>query len=114
MEEEDKWKTYFEHIRSVCPWSASAYAKDKIGFTVYRGVVYPLGSLDAMIYLFEGATPQRLKRIERSWNNQYEHYEFLYSHPQFAGNSAPYPCIIQQDHAMLVKLRENLDYYADL
>ena len=111
MQKSVDWKTYFEKISDVCPWSLEAYNNDEIQFFEDDLAIRGLGNSKANIYIFtEGYSDDDLYEITEELNNMYAGYEFLWSHPEYTkgGNRAtPIPVIIQQDKAQLEYLRGN-------
>jgi len=99
------WDTYFYSIRSVCPWSYSAWKRNKIDICLWQGVPKDLGELEARVYVLINATPRLLKKIEERMNNERETEEWLHSHPKFGVNSTTVPVLIQQDRLQLEKAR---------
>ena len=63
VEANNVWKTYFETIRKVCPWSLPAYQKDLIQIVHHLNYA-PLGDLHARVYVCD-LPPNRLKKISQ-------------------------------------------------
>lgn len=105
---EDKWEEYFHKIQDVCPWSLSAWRKGCIIITQWDGNVQDLNADEACVYIHKHASARLLKKIHNRLNTQYPQYEFLWSHPSYKHNSAPYACIIQQDRTVLNTIRHKL------
>lgn len=103
------WNDYFHKIKSVCPWSLSAWKRDQILITTWKQGIQPLQHYQAVMYLHPNASARQLKKLEAQLNTQYSEYEFLHSHPVHKHLSTPIPCIIQQHSEHLAKLRANLD-----
>lgn len=97
------WAGYFESIRSVCPWSLPSYTKGGIAITHWQREAQPLGDLDARVYV-HFVRPQRLRVLHNELNETTE-WEWLWSHPEMGGHSAPLPCLIQQDAEQLERIR---------
>jgi len=105
VEANNVWKTYFESIRKVCPWSLPAYQKDLIQI-VHHLNYEPLGDLHARVYVCD-LPPNRLKKISQKYNYDLDAEEWLWSSPRNGGkHSAPYPCLIQQDAKHLADIRK--------
>ena len=104
----DPWADYFESIRTVCPWSLAAYRKGKIRFTQGITPTLLLGEYSAIVYCNDFSAHQ-LEKIAEQLNLSYAEYEFFWSHPSEGGNSAPEPCIIQQDYALIENIRASLN-----
>jgi hypothetical protein len=102
------WNQYFETIRSVCPWSYTAWRRGAISITVWRGIITPLGSWQAHIYLAPQHNPRQLRKMTERFNREREQEEWLYSHPRFGDYSTPVPCFIQQDRTVLESIRNRL------
>lgn len=107
MDAEVNWNQYFEGIQTQCPWSWSAWRKGKINLTEWRGDAWPLGSWSARVYICN-LTPRQLQLLHDDLNDEWEEYEFLWSHPSYSGHSTPQPCIIQQDAVELEHIRAHL------
>ena len=105
VEADHVWKTYFESIRKVCPWSLPAYQKDLI--QIVHSVDYaPLGELHARVYVCD-LPPNRLKKLSQKFMYQHGDEEWLWSSPRGGGkHSSPYPCLIQQDAKHLADIRK--------
>lgn len=103
------WCQYFEKIRSVCPWSRSAWSANKIKIRKWNGEIERLNDLQAIVYLVN-YNPRRLKKLADRLNTNDEIYEWLWSHPQGGGeHSTPQACLIQQDRHFLDSLRNRLN-----
>jgi hypothetical protein len=102
------WETYFKGIGRVCPWSYSAWKRNKIEITLWKGMAQPLGKLEARVNLIGTIKPRLLKKIEQRLNTEREDEEWLHSHPNFGVNSTPFPALIQQDRQHLAQARATL------
>ena len=102
------WETYFKDIARVCPWSYSAWKRNKIEITLWKGMAQPLGELEARVNLIGTIKPRLLKKIEQRLNTEREDEEWLHSHPNFGVNSTPFPALIQQDRQHLAQARATL------
>ena len=101
------WENYFHSIRHVCPWSWSAWKRNKIEIVLWRGVPEELKGLEARVHILINAKPRLLKKIEQRLNSEKEFEEWLHSHPSFGINSTPVPVLIQQDRIGLENARKN-------
>ena len=106
---EVNWCEYFQQIQGVCPWSYSAWKNIRIDIVVWQGTVEPLDAHDARVYVHINASPRLLNKWADKLNAQHTEYEFLWSHPKYKGDSAPLPCLIQQDRAVLKQLRHKFN-----
>jgi hypothetical protein len=102
------WQHYFESIRSACPWSYTAWRRGAIAITLWRGIITPLGSWKARLYLAPKHNPRQLRKMSERFNRERPEDEWLYSHPRFGVNSTPVPCFIQQDRQKLENIRLNM------
>lgn len=109
-QEEVNWCEYFQQIQGVCPWSYSAWKKDTIDIVDWQGSIRDLGGYSARVYIHVNASPRLLNKWADKLNLQYAQYEFLWSHPRYKGDSAPVPCIIQQDRHQLNSIRRKLEH----
>jgi len=102
------WTNYFASIVSVCPWSKTYWAKQKIDVQIWRGSqnIKPLGKYVARMWIHENASGRTLCNIHNRLNDERQHEEWLYSHPQYKGYSTPVPVLIQQDLAILTNARQ--------
>ena len=99
------WAAYFTAIRSVCPWSLPAFLKGQIEIVQYKGYKIPLDEpLQARVYVC-AMSARELRRLATKWENIDLDCEWLWSHPQYKNNSAPVPCLIQQNRQYLAELR---------
>lgn len=105
MDVEVNWEEYFESIQTVCPWSYSSWQKGKIDI-VYQTDPMPLQDFDARVYVVD-IEPIDLNAYHE-WLNDNTEDEWLWSHPEYAGNSAPVAILIQQDHKYLRMIRNKL------
>lgn len=106
VDAEDNWLKYFQSIQSVCPWSLPAYKSGLIDITHWQRTVLPLANCTARVYVHT-VTPGTLRTIHNGLNDTTE-YEWLWSHPDCGGHSAPMPCLIQQDKQQLERIRRAL------
>lgn len=104
------WNKYFRDIKSVCPWSYSAWKKQEIQITNWHSHILELGSYQARIYIAPKHKPRQLKKIADRLNTQRQHEEWLWSHPQYANNSTPVPVLIQQDRERLEAVRSHIQW----
>ena len=103
------WLDYFYSIRTVCPWSYSAWKRNKIEIVLWQGQAKELQGLEARVYCLD-RKPRLLKKIEQRMNLNREFEEWLHSHPSFGINSTPVPVLIQQDRLGLQTARNNRLY----
>lgn len=101
-----QWEDYFYSIKTVCPWSYSAWKRNKIEIVLWQGEALDLNGLEARVYCLD-RKPRLLKKIEQRLNNEREFEEWLHSHPSFGVNSTPCPVLIQQDRIGLENARKN-------
>lgn len=113
---EDKWATYFASIRKVCPWSLTAFMKDKILFVETNGScldtyakLFPHTEYEAVVYKWPDASVEWLQTMCEGLNEIYD-TEWLWSHPAEGGDSTHIPVLIQQDATQLALLREKIGY----
>lgn len=102
----DIWLEYFDSIRSVCPWSFPAYAKNQIDIKPFFDY-QPLGDYLARVYIYHLKSQELAEMMERL-NEEYPEEEWFFSHPSEGGHSAPFPCLIQQNHEYLENIRKHL------
>lgn len=105
--DKELWTNYFHSIRHVCPWSYSAWKRNKIEIVLWRGEAEELNGLEARVHIVYNSTPRLLKKIEQRMNRNREFEEWLHSHPSFGINSTPVPVVIQQDRVGLENARKN-------
>jgi hypothetical protein len=106
VEAKADWHSYFGLIKTVCPWSYSAWRRGAIEITEWHGIILPLGSQEARLYLAPQHNPRQLRKMSQRLNSQRPSEEWLYSHPSFGKNSTPTPCFIQQDRRRLEEIRK--------
>lgn len=106
---EVNWCKYFEDIKTVCPWSWSAWQTGAIEITHWHSQVKELKNYKARLYIAPNHKPRQLKKICDRLNRQRQHEEWLWSHPDFAHNSTPQPTFIQQNRQDLEKARESVN-----
>ena len=112
-EEKVNWSAYFDHIRSVCPWSYSAFKKGEIKITNWNGEPEPLGNNQAIVYVVSDTNRRRLKKLAKKLDND-KSYEWLWSEPKYGKFGSPVPILIQQDRRKLFDLRYDQGYYNDI
>ena len=104
------WNSHFWKIKDVCPWAWKAWNEDKIKIVEFKEIL-PLDNYDAIVYEFEDVDEDSLDAYVEELNEEYEKYEFLWSHPDYTKggkNQTPKPVIIQQDRKELMRLRKGL------
>lgn len=111
---EADWAEYFLRIRSVCPWSFSAYKQQQIRIQPWHSQVLDLGTDQAIVYTALKHRPRQLKKITARLNRDYPLLEFLWSHPGCGANSTPVPVIIQQDQKRLESIRKRQQTSTDI
>jgi hypothetical protein len=107
VSDKDLWSKYFHDIRQVCPWSYSAWKRNKIEIVLWCGMAEELNGLEARVHILINAKPRLLKKIEQRLNDEKEFEEWLHSHPSYGINSTPVPVLIQQDRIGLENARKN-------
>jgi hypothetical protein len=105
------WNSYFQSIKTECPWSLAAWKRGAIDLTLWRGSIFPLGTWEARLYLAPRHNPRQLKKMSMRFNTQRPHEEWLWSHPSFLNNSTPVPVFIQQDRDKLTYIRRKLELF---
>lgn len=103
------WDNYFQSIKSVCPWSLSAWRSREIHIINWRSHILELDSYQARIYIAPKHNPRQLKKMSDRFNQERPNEEWLWSHPSFGYHSTPVPVFIQQDRAKLMHIRSKLD-----
>ena len=109
------WNSYFEKIKDVCPWSWQSWKQDKILITQLH-CIKPLGEYDAIVYMVEDVDEDSLDEYVQELNEEYDQYEFLWSHPTHTKggkNQTPMAVIIQQDRKVLEDLRKGIKHGID-
>jgi hypothetical protein len=104
------WAEYFKHIKSVCPWSNTAYQKGEIKIKVWDGEWEHLGDNKAIVYIVKNTNRRRLKKLCRKLDNSLE-YVWLWSEPRYGDYAAPTHVLVQQDRIELAQARVNIGYY---
>ena len=101
------WSEYFASIVSVCPWSKSYWAKQRIDIQTWNGShkITPLNRYVARMWIHSKASGRTLCNIHNRLNKTRQHEEWLYSHPQYGGHSTPVGVLIQQDRTILERAR---------
>ena len=115
------WTKYFEHIKSVCPWSRRAHMNNDIlfidysdtTFNTWRSLFRAKQSFEAYVYKCRNVTSDWLESKCDYLNSIDEHSEWLFSHPDGGENSTVIPVLIQQNAQQLNELREDVGYYED-
>lgn len=119
-EDNVNWLEYYASIRSVCPWSYKAYMNDNILVIDYSPNCFKTWSClfkgtnyEAFVYKMPQITAEELETLCDYYNetlgDKYNS-EYLWSHQEEGGNSAPVPILIQQDKAQLEELRNKIGY----
>lgn len=106
--EDVDWFSYFESIKSVCPWSRGAWQKNQIDIQYWNRTVLPLAEYRARVYIYH-TSPRLLKKITGQLNEKYSQEEWLWSHPRYKQYSTPVGVLIQQDRTQLETIRKNLN-----
>lgn len=110
MQKNVDWKTYFEKISDVCPWSLEAYNNGEIQFFEEDVAIRNLGKSKANLYILPDIEVDDIYELAEDLDDLYSEYEFLWSHPDYTkggDRATPVPVIIQQDKAQLEYLRGN-------
>jgi hypothetical protein len=113
VEEEVNWLAYFNHIKTVCPWSYAAYKKGEIKIKEWSGVSEDLGNYQAIVYVIPKINRRRLKKLCKKLDTSLK-YEWLWSEPTNGVFASPVPILIQQDRRKLFELRFSTGYYNDI
>ena len=122
-EDNINWQEYYASIRSVCPWSYKAYMNDTILVIDYNPNCFKTWSClfkgtkyEAFVYKMPEITAEDLETLCDYYNetlgDKYNS-EYLWSHHEEGGDSAPAPILIQQDKAQLKTLRDKIGYTDD-
>lgn len=101
------WTTYFQRIKSVCPWSLAAYLNGKIDFQKWRGRAEPIGEFSARIYTTD-LNRRRLKKLCNKLDQQDTQCEWLWSDPSYGPYATEIPILIQQPRQILQDLRQKI------
>jgi hypothetical protein len=104
---EVNWAKYFYSIRTVCPWSYSAWQRGLISIEVWRNRVIDLDPYQARVYVVKNLNPRRLKKLCKKLD-QDPCYEWLWSHPRYGVDSTAIPVLIQQSRQQLNDIRQRL------
>jgi len=117
-QEEVNWAEYFARIRGVCPWSYKAFMNDNILIINYGEAdfitfakLFGHSKHETYVYKCIGHTSEWLNAKCDEMNVLFNHCEWLWSHPEYGGDSPDIPIIIQQDKKQLEQLREKTGYY---
>lgn len=100
------WDSYFQLIKTACPWSWSAWRKGQIWIGSRGDLIKPLDLYQARIYVIKDITPRQLKKLAKKLDTGQD--EILWSHPRYKYNSTPVPVLIQQNRQHLNQLRQGL------
>lgn len=100
------WLSYFKSIRRECPWSLRAFQRGQIEFTHYTGEIWPLGELEARIYIIEEDT-ESIEALAAGLD--YGQDAWLFSYPGYGPFAAPVAILIQQNRQRLEELRTQLE-----
>lgn len=112
-DEEVNWSQYFDSIKSVCPWSVGAYKRGELLIVKWKSNCDPIDiptGIQAVVHLAPMHKPRQLKKMCDRFNQQRQHEEWLWSHPQFGFHSTPIACFIQQDRKTLENARNSAKY----
>jgi hypothetical protein len=96
------WRNYFKSIRTECPWSYRADQQGLIDITPWRGVVEPLGTYQARVYLIE-ASDQEVEALASALDHGED--EWLFSYPGYGEYATPVSVLIQQNRKELNQIR---------
>jgi hypothetical protein len=96
------WLAYFARINSVCPWSLPAWQSDRIDIVRSRRRIIPLGTFIARVYVLN-LSRRRLKKLCAQRDHGED--EWLWAHPEYGAFAPPVACLIQQNRALLSRLR---------
>ena len=99
------WLSYFQSIRTECPWSLRAYEQGLIDIIDYDGHARPLGDYSARVYIIR-APNETVEAICAGLN--YGQDEWLFSYPGYGPFATPVSVLIQQDRTTLKNLRTQL------
>lgn len=102
------WSAYFDSIRTECPWSWRAWQQGAIDIVTYEGVSQPLGHYQARMYVVS-APDATVTALADMFNNMHTQDEWLWSFPGYGAWATPVSVLIQQDRAVLTKLRDQID-----
>lgn len=105
-----EWAEYFAQIKPVCPWSYSAWHKGLIDVVEWTGVIIPLESYTARMYLVD-SSPQELEKMCEELDHG--ECEWLFSYPNFGEYATPVNVLIQQDRKTLNELRQKNGWSTD-
>jgi len=99
------WDQYFSSIRDECPWSYSAWLRGQIDIVPWQGQVLPLGEYKSRLYTVD-ASDQVVQYMAQELDEG--EYEWLFSYPGYGENATPETVLIQQERALLTKIRSKL------
>lgn len=102
------WFSYFESIKTECPWSRRAWANSLIDIESWGKPVTDLQQYQARIWIYP-TKPRLLKKTTEKLNSQRLHELWLWSHPKYKQYSTPVAVLIQQDRNHLETIRKNLN-----
>lgn len=98
------WNSYFQLIRSECPWAASAWRQGLIDIVEWQGLILPLDHYQARVYVLDHS--QGLEALCLSLDHG--ECEWLFSHPGYGDWATPVPVLIQQNRSELARIRQKL------
>lgn len=105
---EVNWREYFASINHVCKWSLKYWDRDLIDIHHSEAIFQykPLGAYVARVYYNTSWTSKQVEDLADEHNSQYPDEEWLWSSPEYKGNSTPVPAVIQQDRDLLEQARK--------
>lgn len=98
------WLAYFTSISEQCPWSLRAYKSGQLDIQSWQGVIIPLGTMQARMYIVEDGLD--VEAIADSLASEGD--EWLWSRPGCGPYATPVQVLIQQDAKELARLRAAL------
>jgi hypothetical protein len=104
---EVNWREYFASINHVCKWSLKYWDRGEIDVvkSPKRFRYQPLQKAVARVYYNTEWTSRQLEELADAHNAKYPDEEWLWSSPEYKGNSTPVPVVIQQDRGLLEQAR---------
>lgn len=105
MAEGVNWNAYFDKIKTVCPWSNTAWGKHLIDIKPWKGIVLELEPFHARVYTTD-LNRRRLKKLCKTLDHGV--YEWLWSEPTYGPYATPVSVLIQQDRQQLNNIRDKL------